>query len=177
MTEIVVETTTGRVRGRKDRDISVFKGIPYAAPPLGENRLRPPGTLEPWAGTRDALAYGNLAIQGENVFNLPPDLLAIFPLGGAEKASEDCLYLNVWTSGTEGRKRPVMFWCHGGGFIAGSGSSPWNDGASLCRTDEVMVVSCNHRLGALGFLRLEDIADDFAGWHARHRRRARMGAG
>ena len=90
--------------------------------------------------------------------------MAIWPLGGVEKTSEDCLYLNVWTSGTAGNKRPVMFWCYGGGFFTGSGSSPWTDGGNLCRLDDVVVVSFNHRLGALGYLHLEDIAgSDFAG--------------
>jgi para-nitrobenzyl esterase len=163
MAEVIVETASGKVKGREERGVSVFKGIPYAAAPLGENRFRPPRRMAPWTGTRDALAYGNLAIQADNVFALPPDLLSIFPLGGREKTSEDCLYLNVWTSGTTGAKRPVMVWCHGGAFLVGSGSSPWNDGTNLCRTDDVMVVSFNHRLGALGYLHLEDIAPDFEG--------------
>jgi len=163
MAEMIVETVSGRVRGKEERGVSVFKGIPYAAPPLGENRFRPPRKIEPWGGVRDALTYGNLAIQDDNAFNLPPDLLAIFPLGGVEETSEDCLYLNVWTSGTSTAKRPVLFWCHGGAFIVGSGSSPWNDGTNLCRMDDVVVVSFNHRLGALGYLHLEDVAPDFEG--------------
>jgi para-nitrobenzyl esterase len=164
MAEAVVETVSGKVRGQKERGVSFFMGIPYAAAPLGENRFRPPRKIAPWTGTRDALAYGNLAIQADNAFSLPADLMAIWPLGGVEKTSEDCLYLNVWTSGTSGNKRPVMFWCHGGGFFTGSGSSPWTDGGNLCRLDDVVVVSFNHRLGALGYLHLEDIAgSDFAG--------------
>ncbi len=163
MAEVIVETASGRVRGREERGVSVFKGIPYAAPPLGENRFRPPRKIEPWTGVRDALAYGDQAIQDDNVFNLPADLLAIFPLSGVEKISEDCLTLNVWTSGTSGNQRPVLFWCHGGAFITGSGSSPWYDGTNLCRLDDVVVVTFNHRLGALGYLHLEDIAPDFEG--------------
>jgi len=163
MAEVIVDTASGKLRGLEERGVSVFKGIPYAAAPLGENRFRPPRRLQPWTGTRDALAYGNTAIQDVNVFNLPADLLSIFPLGGREKTSEDCLYLNVWTSGTTGAKRPVLFWCHGGAFITGSGSSPWSDGTNLCRMDDVVVVSFNHRLGALGYLHLEDIAEDFEG--------------
>src|SRR6202000_148012 len=101
--------------------------------------------------------------QDDNVFNLPADLLAIFPLSGIEKTSEDCLTLNVWTPGMTGTKRPVLFWCHGGAFITGSGSSPWYDGTNLCRLDDVVVVTFNHRLGALGYLHLEDTAPDFEG--------------
>ena len=76
MAEVVVETGSGKVRGQEERGVSIFKGIPYAAAPLGENRFRPPRKIEPWAGTRDALAYGNLAIQADNAFNLPADLMA-----------------------------------------------------------------------------------------------------
>jgi para-nitrobenzyl esterase len=167
MAEVIVETASGRVRGREERGVSVFKGIPYAAPPLGENRFRPPRKIEPWKGVRDALAYGDQAIQDDNVFALPPDLLPIVPLSGVETISEDCLTLNVWTSGTSrergGTKRPVLFWCHGGAFLVGSGSSPWYDGTNLCRLDDVVVVTFNHRLGALGYLHLADIAPDFEG--------------
>jgi para-nitrobenzyl esterase len=161
--DIVVETTSGKVRGATERGVSVFKGIPYAAPPLGPLRFRPPQPVALWSGVREATAYGNMAAQGENVFALPPDLLKIFPLGGTEKIDEDCLTLNVWSSGLSDTKRPVLFWCHGGAFITGSGSSPWNDGANLCRADDVVVVSFNHRLGVLGYLHLEDIADGFKG--------------
>ncbi|HEY2871118.1 MAG TPA: carboxylesterase/lipase family protein [Reyranella sp.] len=163
MAEVIVETASGRVRGTEERGVSVFKGIPYAAPPLGENRFRPPRKLAPWTGVRDAFSYGDQAIQDDNVFSLPDDLLAIFPLSGIEKISENCLTLNVWTSGTSGTKRPVLFWCHGGAFLVGSGSSSWYDGANLCRLDDVVVVTFNHRLGALGYLHLEDIAPDFEG--------------
>jgi para-nitrobenzyl esterase len=164
MDGIVVETASGRVRGTTDRGVNVFKGVPYAAPPLGSLRWKAPQEVTPWSGVRDAASYGNMAIQAENVFGLPPDLLRLFTLGGRQKVSEDCLYLNVWTPGTTGPARPVLFWCHGGAFITGSGSSPWTDGANLCRLDEVVVVSLNHRLGALGYLHLEDIAGDgFAG--------------
>jgi para-nitrobenzyl esterase len=168
MTDIVVETTGGRVRGTSERGVEIFKGIPYAAPPLGDLRFRPPQRPAPWAGVRDATEYGNMAVQSRNVFALPDDLLRLFTLAGTQKFDEDCLYLNVWTSdrssGRERADRPVLFWCHGGAFITGSGSSPWSDGANLCRLDDVVVVSFNHRLGALGYLHLEDIAGpEFAG--------------
>lgn len=162
--EVIVETQAGRLRGTAERGVEIFKGIPYAAPPLGDRRFRPPVKPDPWTGVRDAGAYGNMAVQSLNVFALPDDLLQIFTLAGRQKLDEDCLYLNVWTSGREGAHRPVLFWCHGGAFITGSGSSPWSDGANLCRLDDVVVVSFNHRLGALGYLHLEDIAaGDFTG--------------
>ncbi|MDP1962080.1 MAG: carboxylesterase/lipase family protein [Reyranella sp.] len=161
--DVIVETTSGKVRGGVERGVSVFKGIPYAAAPLGPLRFRPPQKMAPWTGVREATAYGNMSVQSENVFRLPSDLLKIFTLAGRQKLDEDCLYLNVWSAGMNGGKRPVLFWCHGGAFITGSGSSPWSDGANLCRTDDVVVVSFNHRLGALGYLHLEDIADGFAG--------------
>lgn len=159
--EIVVETTAGRIRGIRDRGVEIFKGIPYAEPPLGDLRFRPPLKPKPWAGVRDALDYGNMAVQSQNVFALPEDLLRLFTLAGQQTFDEDCLYLNVWTSGREGSQRPVLFWCHGGAFITGSGSSPWSDGANLCRLDDVVVVSFNHRLGALGYLHLADMANGF----------------
>ena len=154
--EIVVETTAGRIRGTSDRGVEIFKGIPYAEPPLGDFRFRPPRKPRPWTGVRDATEYGNMAVQSQNVFALPEDLLRIFTLAGKQKLDEDCLYLNVWSSGLSGAKRPVLFWCHGGAFITGSGSSPWSDGANLCRLDDVVVVSFNHRLGALGSLHVNN---------------------
>jgi para-nitrobenzyl esterase len=160
MSDFVVETRSGRLRGASDGRVGIFKGIPYAAPPVGAMRFRPPVPAKSWTGVRDALAYGNRAIQSENVFALPADLLDLFTLGGTEPKSEDCVYLNVWTATLAGPPKPVLFWCHGGAFITGSGSSPWSDGANLCRSEDVVVVSFNHRLGALGYLHLEDLAGE-----------------
>jgi para-nitrobenzyl esterase len=163
MDHIVIETADGRLRGIEDRSVGIFKGIPYAAPPLGERRFRPPVPVEKWTGVRDALSFGKQAIQSENVFGMPPELVPMVPLYGGEPFDEDCLTLNVWTSGTSGASRPVLLWCHGGAFLTGSGSSSWYDGSNLCRLDDVVVVSFNHRLGALGYLHVEDIADSFEG--------------
>jgi len=160
MSDPVVETRSGRLRGASNGRVKIFKGIPYAGPPVGALRFKPPVPVKPWTGVRDAPAYGNRAIQDDNVFALPVDLLELFTLGGTEPKSEDCLTLNVWSSGLEGTKRPVLFWCHGGAFITGSGSSPWSDGANLAGAEDVVVVSFNHRLGALGYLHLEDIAGE-----------------
>jgi len=157
--QVAAETTSGKIRGTLDQGVNIFKGIPYAAPPIGANRFKPPLKAAAWTGTRDALRYGARAMQDDNAFALPAALRELF--GGVEPQpmSEDCLFLNVWTPAiADGPKRPVMFWCHGGAFIAGSGSAPWYDGTNLARKGDVVVVTINHRLGAFGYTHLADIA-------------------
>lgn len=151
MTEILVSTTAGRLRGTDQDGIAVFKGVPYAAPPVGERRFRPPAPVEPWDGTRDALAYGPSCPQPTQR-----------PAGWSqeERESEDCLYLNVWTpDASTARSRPVMVWIHGGGYAIGSGSWPLYDGAALARRGDVVVVTVNHRLGPLGYLHLDGLVE------------------
>ncbi len=155
------DTTTGRIRGFVEREINVFRGIPYAGRVDGAARFMPPSAPEPWTGVRDAIAYGPRAIQADNAFAMPPQMLKLFGGRELEPMNENCLVLNVWTPALkDGRKRPVMFWCHGGAFIAGSGSAPWYDGTNLCRSGDVVVVTINHRLGAFGYLHLEDLAGE-----------------
>ncbi|HUA32114.1 MAG TPA: carboxylesterase/lipase family protein [Candidatus Binataceae bacterium] len=156
----IVDTSFGRVRGRTLGGVHIFKGIPYAAPPVGANRFQPPRKPAPWTGVKDTFDFGDRAVQDDNAFALPPELLKIFSVAEPLKMSEDCLVLNVWTPALDGRKRPVMFWCHGGAFIAGSGSSPWYEGTSLARSGDVVVVTINHRLGAFGYLHLEDLCGE-----------------
>ncbi len=144
----VAETVCGKVRGRVDGGVAVFKGIPYAAPPVGTLRFRPPAPASPWAVARDAFEYGPSCPQ-----------TSARPQGWAQEPSlsEDCLYLNVWTPGAgDGGKRPVMVWLHGGGYSIGSGSWPVYDGTALARRGDVVVVTVNHRLGILGFLYLKE---------------------
>jgi para-nitrobenzyl esterase len=156
--QIVVETNRGNVRGIVENGINVFKGVPYAESPEGERRFAPPVKLLPWTGVRDAFEFGNRAMQDENAFAMAPALLKLFAGRALSPMSENCLVLNLWTPGVnDGRKRPVMFWCHGGAFIAGSGDSPWYEGTNLCRKGDVVVVTINHRLGAFGYLHLAEL--------------------
>ena len=152
--DVVVDTTFGRVRGRKLNGISTFKGIPYGASTAGASRFMPAKKPVAWTGTRDALDFGPSCPQ------LPgfktPEIQLMQNLAGGP-SSEDCLVLNVWTPGTDGAKRPVMFWLHGGGFQFGSGSQPFYDGANLARRGNVVTITINHRLGCLGYLHLADL--------------------
>jgi para-nitrobenzyl esterase len=146
----VVSTTAGNVRGAHDGASYAFRGIPYAAPPVGVLRFLAPASMTPWPGVRDAVSYGHSCPQ-------PPER----PAGWSPEPSlsEDCLYLNVWTPAlADGIRRPVMVWFHGGGFSIGSGSWPVYDGAALARRGDVVVVTVNHRLGIYGYLHLGELA-------------------
>jgi para-nitrobenzyl esterase len=135
----IATTRAGKVRGYTDNGINVFKGIRYGADTTGR-RFMPPLPPDPWPDARDALKFGPSSPQQSR---------------GGERASEDCLFLNVWTPGLrDHRKRPVMVYIHGGAYANGSGSSPLYDGVRLCRRGDVVVVSLNHRLNAFGYLYL-----------------------
>jgi para-nitrobenzyl esterase len=153
---VVAETTYGRIRGTELNGIKVFKGIPYGATTAGKNRFMPPVAPAKWAGVRDALGYGSSAPQSEPGARRAASAIAV-AAAGLPAESEDCLVLNVWTPAVhDNRKRPVMFWCHGGGFVTGSGSSPVTEGLNLARRGDVVVVTINHRLNVLGFTSLEE---------------------
>jgi len=135
----IATTRSGKVRGYIDNGIKVFKGIRYGAD-TSPRRFMPPLPPEPWSEVREAIAYGPTAPQASRA---------------NDKPNEDCLFLNVWTPGLrDGRKRPVMFYIHGGAYSNGSGSSPLYDGVRLCLRGDVVVVSVNHRLNAFGYLYL-----------------------
>jgi para-nitrobenzyl esterase len=158
---VVASTVYGQVRGAVVEGVNVFKGIPYAADTGGDARFLPPRVRAPWQGVRDALDYGPSAPQ-RNPDAAPSDSAVTALIGelSDRPESEDCLVLNVFTSSlSEGAKRPVMFWIHGGGFQAGSGSSPGYDGKNLVKRGDVVVVSINHRLNVFGFLYLGDSDD------------------
>jgi para-nitrobenzyl esterase len=146
----VVKTRQGEVRGSVAAGVHSFKGIPYAAPPFGPNRLRPPQPVGPWRGVRDALTYGPKAPQPP----YPPPLDVLLPELAAP--GEDCLSLNVWSRDLGPARQPVMVWIPGGAFeFHGTGASPWYDGSRFAR-DGVVCVTINYRVGAEGFLYLGD---------------------
>jgi len=155
-TRIGVDTTHGRVEGAWHHGVARFAGMPFAAPPLGELRFRPPQPVEPWDGVRDATEFGPICPQNPSMMD------ALFG-GESEVWNEDCLYLNVWTTDVEpDERRPVMVWIHGGGFEMGSGSSPLYHGEAFARSG-VVLVTLNYRLGALGFLELGGLDPSYAG--------------
>jgi len=149
----IAKTTKGQLRGLSENGVLVFKGVAYAGPCDGKNRFKPPTALEPWTGVRDAVEYGPQAIQNRDP-NAPPTA----PMSAS---SENCQFLNVWTPAVgDGKRRPVMFYSHGGGFATGSGGSGKNlahDGSALARSYDVVVITHNHRLGLMGYLYLGDI--------------------
>lgn len=140
---VEVKTAYGRLRGKRNGDVITFKGVPYAGSVSGENRFKAPPP-------RDALTPG------------PPAFQSPRPSFGKEEPfpSEDCLVLNIWTPAVDQRRRPVMFYNHGGGFVIGSGSTWYQDGTNLARKHDVVVVATNHRLGLLGYLFLGDLSGE-----------------
>lgn len=137
---VTVQTGEGAVRGEQRGAVARFLGIPYAAPPVGALRWRPPQPVQPWTGVRDALAFGPDFPQAGNPNNRAP------------RHDEDCLYVNVWTpQPRRGARLPVLVWIHGGGFVQGSGSDLRTDGTVLA-SEGAVVVSLNYRSGLFGFL-------------------------
>jgi para-nitrobenzyl esterase len=149
----IVKTGSGPVRGKTSSDgkLNIFLGIPYAAPPVGPLRWKPPQPAAPWTEPRNATAFGSrcmqVALYSDMVFTDPG-------------MSEDCLNLNIWAPiSTNSAKLPVMVWIYGGGFQAGATSEPRQNGEYLARKG-VIVVSMNYRLGILGFFATRDLADE-----------------
>ena len=149
----VVETKNGLVEGVQQERVTSFLGIPYAAPPTGDNRWKAPQPVQNWSGVRKADTYGPDCFQA--VF--PPNVLP----GIQTQPSEDCLYLNLWkpADASSHAGLPVMVWVHGGGFVNGGSSSPTYAGETFAR-DGIVFVSINYRLARFGFFAHPALAED-----------------
>lgn len=149
----IVETSYGPIEGRAKDGTLLFAGVPYAAPPIGDFRFKAARPHEPWREIRPATRFGPAAPQT--------------PTGGLTASaevrwSEDCLTLNIATPAADDRKRPVLFWIHGGGYRTGQGAIPWYSGARFATQGDIVVVSINYRLGAFGFLDLTHLGPEYA---------------
>ena len=140
----IVEVNCGKIKGYTENNLQIFKGIPYAEPPIGDLRFSPPQAKKPWDDVLETNDFGPCAFQG---YTQLEDVT-----GKLHPESEDCLTLNIWTPAIDNQKRPVMFWIHGGAFIFGGSRSPNYDGSKLCQRGNVVIVTINYRLGALGYL-------------------------
>ena len=149
MSEALVQTLYGKVQGVQEGTVSSWKGIPYAQPPLGALRFRPPHPPKAWSDIRQATQFGPVAMQPSTIEKLAGRRLAM---------SEDCLTLNIWSPGADDQRRPVLVWIHGGGFEIGSGS--FHNGTPIAAHGDVVVVTLNYRLGALGFLHLAELGSE-----------------
>jgi len=150
--EPIVELSDGPILGRLKDDLLLFAGIPYAAPPIGALRFKTAQAVTPWSDILDTTRFGPAAPQ--------------IPSGGMTdrvpvRWDEDCLTLNVQTPGLEGTGRPVLVWIHGGGYRSGQGAIPWYNGESFAKRGDIVVVTINYRLGALGFTDLSSFAPDY----------------
>jgi len=148
VTNPIVKTHAGAVRGYIADGVNVFKGVAYAAPPFGVNRLLPPQPVAPWSGVRDALAFGPTPPKPP----IPPQITAMLP--EQTIPGDDCLNLNIWSADL-GAKQPVMVWIPGGMFEYGTAATSWYDGSRFAR-DGVVCVTINYRIGAEGFLYLDE---------------------
>ena len=149
--EAIVDIRSGKIEGIFKNEVFVFKGVPYAAPPVGNLRWLPPQPVTPWEGVRPTKDYGAISPQNE----LPGG--EVIPIKIEEPQDEDCLFLNIWTKSPDNGRRPVMVWIHGGAFIIGSGSDAMYRNSNIVTRGDVVLVSINYRLGALGFMNLKEI--------------------
>ena len=143
----VVKTTGGLISGTASRNVHIFKGIPFAAPPVGELRWRAPQPVNPWTGIKKCEQFGPSPMQPSPV---PFSMWSAEFLIPKEPISEDCLYLNVWSSIATNEKKPVLVWIYGGGFVSGGSAAPIYDGEAMAEKG-VVFVSINYRVGVFGF--------------------------
>jgi para-nitrobenzyl esterase len=157
----IIETNYGLIQGVIQHGVAQFLGVPYGEDTGGENRFMPPRPPRAWTGVRSVVALSDRAPQTPAVRPEPavraPDYNIWSSFEATEPESENCLTLNIWTPGVDERKRPVMVWLHPGGFATGAGAEPPTLGHNLARFGDVVVVSINHRLSALGYFYLEGV--------------------
>jgi para-nitrobenzyl esterase len=152
----MTEISYGKLRGALENGVRVYRGIPFARPPIGALRFRPPQRAEAWGGVRDATRFGAGSYQADRP--LAPVLGIVVP-----EQSEDCLTLNVWTPDRDGGRRPEMVGLHGGAWVIGAGSESAYDGSILARRGDAVIVTLNYRLGPFGFLRGQELGLDSTG--------------
>ncbi len=150
MTAQLVHTQYGKLQGDTEGSVCVWRGVPYARPPVGPLRFRPAQRPESWSGVREALQFAPRAMQP----------LLWGNQAAPEGYSEDCLYLNIWSPASDDKRRPVLVWIHGGFFTVGSGSDPRFNGTAMAERHDVVVVTINYRLGPFGFLQLREIGGE-----------------
>ena len=141
----IIEISSGKLQGYIDKGIEIYKGVPYAEPPIGELRFNAPEPKKSWSGVLEATEFSPVAPQPLSPFTPQPP---------PPQSEENCLTLNIWTPATDNKKRPVMFWIHGGSYKTGSADN--YIGIPLANRGDVVVVVINYRLGPLGFLYLPD---------------------
>ena len=151
-----VAVADGRVAGRAQGGVCAFAGIPYAAPPVGALRFRPPAPVRPWRGVVHATKASAVCPQDR-------DPLEEYPASAKRFTDENCLFLNVWTPRADAKRRPVMVFIPGGAFLVGSASEPIYDGSRLAARGDAVVVTLNYRLGMLGWLELGGLDRSYRG--------------
>src|SRR5208337_211481 len=163
----IIDTTSGPIRGLVNSGVHTFKGIRYGAPPVGPSRWMPAQKPAPSKVVLDCSDYGAPAMQMASGATASPAtdfgmlMARVFTTPSELKIqNEDCLFLNVWTPATDNRKRPVMFWIHGGIFAYGSGGQPVYGMEDLARDHDVVAVNVNHRLNVFGYLYLGELMGD-----------------
>jgi len=159
ITDVTVRITGGRIRGTVKGGVNAFKGIPYGTSTGGNRRFLPPSASEPWTDVRNATEFGPIAPQVGILASPPPRENGSPRM--PEPQDEDCLVLNVWSTGvSDGGRRPVMVWLHGRGFYGGSGSEVMYHGDRLAKRGDVVVVTINHRLNVFGYTYLADLGGE-----------------